>query len=109
MVRATRDCEDWMSLNAREKEQRWNIFTSTMAVLSTSRKMKDRLTLEQLQSLVQPTQFLQQVRRTCPMSETQLDAVTSVHEMMLRRLDMLDVLHKGGQKAVEEFMGMTLT
>jgi hypothetical protein len=39
------------------------------------------------------------------MSETQLDAVTSVHEMMLRRLDALDVLHKGGQKAVDEFMG----
>jgi uncharacterized membrane protein YgcG len=80
-----------------------------MAMLSTSRETKDRSTLEQFQSLVQPTQFLEQVRRTWPMSETQLDAVTSVHEMMLRRLDALDVLHKGGQKAVDEFMGMTLT
>jgi uncharacterized membrane protein YgcG len=98
-----------MRLNAREEEQRWNILHSTMAVLSTSRETKDRLTLEQFQSLVQPTQFLEQVRRTWPMSEAQLDAVTSVHEMMLRRLDALDVLHKGGQKAVDEFMGMTLT
>jgi uncharacterized membrane protein YgcG len=97
----------WM--NAREEEQRWNILNSTMAVLSTSRETKDRSTLEQFQSLVQPTQFLEQVRRTWPMSEAQLDAVTSVHEMMMRRLDALDVLHKGGQKAVDEFMGMTLT
>jgi hypothetical protein len=43
------------------------------------------------------------------MSETQLDTVTSVHEMMLRMLDALDVLHKGGQKAVDEFMRMTCT
>jgi hypothetical protein len=98
-VRVPRDGEDWMRLNAREEEQRWNILNSTMAVLSTSRKTKDRLTLEQFQSLVQPTQFLEQVRRTWPMSETQLDGVTSVHEMMLRRLDGLDVCHKGGQKA----------
>jgi hypothetical protein len=109
-VCATRDGENWMRLNAREEEQRWNILNSTMAVLSTSRKTKDRSTLEQFQSLVQPTQFLEQVRRTWPMSETQLDAVTStVHEMMLRRLDALDVLHKGGQKALDKFMGMTLT
>jgi uncharacterized membrane protein YgcG len=103
-VRAPRDGEDWMRLNVREEEQRWNILNSTMAVLSTSRETKDRSTLEQFQSLVQPTQFLEQVRRTWPMSETQLDA-----NMMLRRLDALDVLHKGGQKAVDKFMGMTHT
>jgi uncharacterized membrane protein YgcG len=108
-VRAPRDGEDWMRLNAREEEQRWNILNSTMAVLSTSRETKDRSTLEQFQSLVQPTQFLEQVRRTWPMSETQLDAVTSVHEMRLRRLDALDVLNKGGQNALDKFMGMTLT
>jgi hypothetical protein len=108
-VHAPRDGEDWMRLNAREEEQRWNILNSTMAVLSTSRETKDRSMLEQFQLVVQPTQFLDKVRRTWPMSEAQLDAVTSVHEMMLRRLDALDVLHKGGQKAVDKFMGMTLT
>jgi hypothetical protein len=86
-VRAPRDGEDWMRLNAGEEEQRWNILNSTMAVLSTSCETKDRSTLEQFQSLVQPTQFLEKVRRTWPMSETQLDTVMSVHKMMLRMFE----------------------
>jgi uncharacterized membrane protein YgcG len=42
-------------------------------------------------------------------SESRLDMVTTMHNLMIRRLNALDVLFKGGQKAVDEFMSSTLT
>jgi uncharacterized membrane protein YgcG len=65
--------------------------------------------LEQLESLVQPTQFLEYLRKTMPMSEDQLDMIKTMHDTMMRRLNALEVLHKGGQKAVDEFMSSSLT
>jgi hypothetical protein len=35
--------------------------------------------------------------------------VTTMHETMIRRLQALEVLHKGGQRAVDAFMSGTLT
>jgi hypothetical protein len=108
-VRAPRDGEEWMVHNLRQDEQRWSGLNSQIAVLLASRVAADKTTLEQLESLVQPTQFLERSRKTMPMSEAQLDLVTTMHDMMIRRLNALDVLFKGGQQAVDEFMSSTLT
>jgi hypothetical protein len=59
--------------------------------------------LEQFEALVQPIQFLDYIRKTMPMSETHLNMVTSMHETMMRRLNALEVLYKGGQRAVDKF------
>jgi hypothetical protein len=40
------------------------------------------MTLEQFESLVQPTQFLEYLQKTMPMTEAQLDMVTAMHETM---------------------------
>jgi hypothetical protein len=53
---------------------------------------------------VHPTQFLEHLRKTMPMSEPQLDMISSMHKSMLRRHNALEMLHKGGQRAVDEFM-----
>jgi hypothetical protein len=108
-VRAPRDGEDWMSLNPRHDKQRWSVFNSTIAVLTASRLATDRAMLDQFESLVQPIQFLEQFRRTMPMTEIQLDRLTSMHETIMRRLNALDVFYKGGQCAVDEFMKSSLT
>lgn len=108
-VRGPRDGEDWLRQNQRQDEQRWSVLNSTIAVLSASRNMADRTMLEQFQSLVQPTQFLEHIRRTLPMSETHLDMISTMHETMTQRLNALDVLYKGGQRAVDEYMSLTAT
>jgi hypothetical protein len=68
----------------------------------------DRMMLDQYKALVQPTQFLEHMRKTMPMLEPQLDMVLSMHECMFRRLKALEMLHKGGQSAVDEFMSSGL-
>jgi hypothetical protein len=108
-VRAPREGEEWMRLNPRHDEQRWAVLNSQIAVLAGSKVNTDKMMLEQLESLVQPTQFLEYLRKTMPMSEDQLDMITTMHETMMRRLNGLEVLHKGGQRAVDEFMSSFLT
>jgi hypothetical protein len=108
-VRAPREGEEWMRLYPREEEQRWSVLNVMLAVLSTSCENKEKMMLEQFESLVQPTQFLGYLCRTMPMSEAQLDMVTTMHGTMLRHLNALEVLHKGGQRAVDAFMSGTLT
>jgi hypothetical protein len=108
-VRAPRDGEEWMRSNPRQEEQRWSVLNSQIAVLSASRTASDRMMLDQFESLVQPTQFLEHLRKTMPMNEAQLDMVTTMHETMATRLNALEVFYKGGQGAVEEFMSSTLT
>jgi hypothetical protein len=108
-IRAPRDGEEWMRLNPRQDQQRWAALNAQLAVLSSSRVYQDRTNLEQLESLVQPTQFLEHLRKTMPMSEAQLDMVSTMLETMTRRLNALEVLFKGGQKAVDEFMSSTMT
>jgi hypothetical protein len=44
-----------------------------------------------------------------PMSQDQLDMITTMHDTMMRRLNGLEVLHKGGQRVVDEFMSSSLT
>jgi hypothetical protein len=95
-VRAPREGEEWMRANAREDEQRWAVLNSAMAVLSSSKTTPDRMMLDQYEALVQPTQFLEHLRKTMSMSEAQLDMVSSMHECMFRRLNALEMLHKGG-------------
>jgi uncharacterized membrane protein YgcG len=108
-VRAPRDGKDWMRLNPRQDEQRWSIFNVTIAVFTLSKTPLDRAMLDQFESLVQPIQFLEQFRRSMPMTEIQLDMITTMHETMMRRLNALDVFYKGGQGAVDEFMKTSLT
>jgi hypothetical protein len=38
-----------------------------------------------------------------PMTESQLDMITTMHEVMFWRLNALEMLFKGGQRAVDEF------
>jgi hypothetical protein len=64
--------------------------------------------LEQFESLVQPTQFLEHLRKTMSMSESQLNMVTSMQDVMYRRLNTLEVLFKGGQQAVDEYTNSIL-
>jgi hypothetical protein len=101
-VRAPREGEEWMRANAREDEQRWAVLNSDMAVLSSCKTTHDRMMLDQYGALVQPTQFLEHLRMRMPMSEPQLNMVSSKY--MFRRLNALEMLHKGGQRAVYEFM-----
>jgi hypothetical protein len=102
-VRAPYDGEDWMRLNQREDEQRWGLLNTTIAVLAASKTTPDRMMFEQLEALLQPTQFLEYLRKTMPMTESQLDMITTMHEVMFRRLNALKMLYKGGQRAVDEF------
>jgi hypothetical protein len=97
-----------MRANAREDEQRWAVLNSAMALLSSSKTTPDRMMLDQYKALVQSTQFLEHLRKTMPMSEPPLDMVLSMHECIFRRLNALEMLHKGGQRAVDEFMSSGL-
>jgi hypothetical protein len=85
------------------------MFNATMLVLGSSRVQADRIMLEQLDSLVQPTQFLEFLRKTMPMNNAQLDMISAIHEAMFRRLNALDVLFRGGQLAVDAFTTSGLT
>jgi hypothetical protein len=58
-----------MCLNPRQDEQRWSIFNATIAVLTSSKTPSDRAMLDQFESLVQPIQFLEQFRRSMPMTD----------------------------------------
>jgi hypothetical protein len=107
-VRAPREGEEWMRANARKDEQRWAVLNSAMAVLSSSKTTPERMMLDQYKALVQPTQFLEHLRKTMPMSVPQQDMVSSMHECMFRRLNALEMLHKEGQRAVDEFMSSGL-
>jgi hypothetical protein len=102
-VRAPRDGEDWMKLNPREDDQRWGAINAAMAVIASSKTTPDRMMLEQYEALVQPTQFIELLRKTMPMTEAQLDMFTTMHDSMFRHLNALEMLHKGGQRAVDEF------
>jgi hypothetical protein len=102
-VRAPRNGEDWMKLNPREDDQRWGAINAAMAVLASSKTTPDRMMLEQYEALVQPTQFIKLLRKTMPMTEAQLDMFTTMHDSMLWCLNALEMLHKGGQRAVDEF------
>jgi hypothetical protein len=102
-VRAPRDGEDWMRLNQREEDQRWAVLNATMAVLASAKTTSEKMMLEQFEALVQLTQFLEHLRKTMPMTEAQLDMVTTMHKSMFCRLNALEMLHKGGQRAVDEF------
>jgi hypothetical protein len=104
-VRAPRNGEDWMKLNRREDDQRWGAINAAMAVLASSKTTPDtdRMMLEQYEALVQPTQFIKLLRKTMPMTEAQLDMFTTMHDSMFRCLNTLEMLHKGGQRAVDEF------
>jgi hypothetical protein len=92
-----------MKLNPREDDQRWGAINAAMAVLASSKSTPDRMMLEQYEALVQPTQFIKLLRKTMPMTEAQLDMFTTMHDSMFRRLNALEMLHKGGQRAVDEF------
>jgi hypothetical protein len=92
-----------MRLNQLKDEQRWGLLNATIAVLEASKTTPDRMMLEQFEALVQPTQFLEYLRKTMPMTESQLDMITTMHEEMFRRLNALKMLYKGGQRAVDEF------
>jgi hypothetical protein len=88
--------------------QRWAVLNVTMAVLASAKMTNEKMMLEQFEALVQPTQFLEHLRKTMLMTEAQLDMVTTMHESMFRRLNALEMLHKGGQRAVDEFMSSGL-
>jgi hypothetical protein len=81
-VRAPRDGEDWMKLNPREDDQRWGAINAAMAVLASSKTTPDRMMLEQYEGLVQPTQFIELLRKTMPTTEAQLDMFTPMHDSM---------------------------
>jgi hypothetical protein len=102
-VRASRDGKDWIKFYPREDNQRWGVINAAMAVLAASKTTPDRMMLEQSEALVQPTQFIELLRKTMSMTEAQLDMFTTMHDSMFRRLNALEMLHKGGQRAVNEF------
>jgi uncharacterized membrane protein YgcG len=104
-----REGEEWMRLNPQEDEQRWSMFKATMLVLGSSRVQADRVMLEQFDSLVQPTQFLEFLQKTMPMNNAKLDMISAMHGAMFRRLNVLDVLFRGGQLAVDAFTTSGLT
>jgi hypothetical protein len=81
-IRLPREGEEWMKANQREDQQRWGLLNSTMAILASSKTTPDRMMLDQLEALVQPTQFLEHLRKTMPMTEGQLDMVSAMHEAM---------------------------
>jgi hypothetical protein len=98
-----------MRLNPRQDEQRWARHNSMMSYLSSSSFATDKMTLDQFESLVHPIQFLEHIRKTMPMLDGQLDMMMSMQVSMTRRLDALEVFHKGGQKAADKFLVSTLT
>jgi hypothetical protein len=98
-----------MRLNPQEDKQHWSMFNAKMSVLGSSRFQADRIMLEQLDSLVQQTQFLEFLPKTMPMNNTQRDMISAMHEAMFRRLIPLDVLFRGGQLAVDAFTTSGLT
>jgi hypothetical protein len=108
MVRAPRDGKDWMRLNQLEEDQRWAVLNATMAVFASAKTTNEKIMLEQFEALVQPMQFLEHLRKTMPMTEAQLEMVTTMHESMFCRFNALEMLHKGGQRAVDEFMSSGL-
>jgi hypothetical protein len=69
-----------MRLNPRHDEQRWAVLNSQITVLAGSKVNTDKMMLEQLESLVQPTQFLEYLRKTMLMSEDQLDMIMMMHD-----------------------------
>jgi hypothetical protein len=105
-IRSPKEGEEWMRANPQEDQQRWGLLNSTMTVLAKT--TPDRMMLDQLEALVQPTQFLEHLRKTMPMTEGQLDMVSAMHEAMFRQLNALEMLHKGGQRAVDEFLSSGL-
>jgi hypothetical protein len=107
-VRAPRNGKDWMKLNLREDDQRWGAINAAMAVLASSKTTPDRMMLEQYEALVQPTQFIKLLRKTMPMTEAQLDMFTTMHDSMFQCLNALEMLHKVGQRAVDEFTASRL-
>jgi hypothetical protein len=78
-VRAPCNGEDWMKLNRREDTQRWGAINAAMAVLAASKTTPDRMMLEQYEALVQPTQFIELLRKTMTMTEAQMDMFTTMH------------------------------
>jgi hypothetical protein len=64
--------------------------------------------LEQFEALVQPTQFLEHLRKTMLMTKAQLDMITVMHEALFCRLNALEMLYKGGQRAVDKFNALGL-
>jgi hypothetical protein len=92
-----------MRLNQRKDEQRLGLLNATIGVLAASKTTPDRMMLKQFEALVQPTQFLEYLRKTMPMTESQLDMITTMHEVMFRRPNALEMLYKGGQRAVDKF------
>jgi hypothetical protein len=86
-----RNGEDWMANNPRQDEQRWSLLNATIAVLTASKSPTDRAILEQFESLVQPTQFLEYIRKLLPMSKGHLDMVTVMHDTMTQQ----GLLYKG--------------
>jgi hypothetical protein len=64
--------------------------------------------LDQLEALVQPTQFLEHLRKTMSMTEGQLDMVSAMHEAIFRQINALEMLHKGGQRSVDKFISSGL-
>jgi hypothetical protein len=97
-IRTPRDWEDLIANNPRQDEQCWSLLNATIAVLTASKSPTDRAILEQFESLVQPTQFLEYIRKSLPMSEGHLDMVTVMHDRMTQRLNVLQVLYKGGRR-----------
>jgi hypothetical protein len=95
-VRAPRDGKDWMKSNPREDDQRWGAINAAMAVLASSKTTPDRMMLEQYQALVQPTQFIELLRKTMPMTEAQLDMFTTTHDSMFRRLNAFCIFWEPG-------------
>jgi hypothetical protein len=67
-----------------------------MAYLGASKATNDRMMLDQFESPVQPTQFFEYLRQNMPMTEAQLDMLTSTHKLMVRRLNAA-----GGAEAME--------
>jgi hypothetical protein len=78
-VRAPCNGEDWMKLNRREDTQRWGAINAAMAVLAASKTTPDRMMLEQYEALVQPTRFIELLRKTMTMTEAQMDMFTTMH------------------------------
>jgi hypothetical protein len=95
-VRAPRNGEDWMKLNPREDDQRWGAIQAAMDVLASSKTTPDRMMLEQYEALVQPTQFIELLRKTMLMTEAQLDMFTNMHDSMFRRLNAFCIFWEPG-------------
>jgi hypothetical protein len=98
-----------MRCNPRKEEQRWCQWNLQIAMMSAGKDRMDKGVLEQFKSLVQPTpQFLEHLRKTMPMSESQLNMMTSMYDVMYRWLTTLEVLFKDGQRAVDKYTNSIL-